>query len=95
LNWCVYIIRCSDDTLYTGITNNLERRLEQHATQRGATYFRGRKPEAIVYVENGHDRSSASKREAEIKKLERAEKVLLITSEMNVVAQTLTRQTDM
>ena len=80
VNWCVYIIRCSDDTLYTGITNNLERRLTQHATQRGAKYFRGRQPEEVVYVENGHDRSSASRREAEIKKLERAEKMLLINS---------------
>jgi putative endonuclease len=87
LNWLVYIIRCSDDTLYTGITNNLERRLTQHASQRGAKYFRGRQPQEVVYVENGHDRSSASRREAEIKKLSRDEKCLLLTSKMNVVAQ--------
>lgn len=89
MNWLVYIIRCSDNTLYTGITNNLERRLSQHATQRGAKYFRGRQPEEIVYVENGHDRSSASRREAEIKRLERTEKMSLISSEMNAVAQPL------
>ena len=79
MNWVVYIIRCSDDTLYTGITNNLERRLSQHATQRGAKYFRGRQPREVVYVEKGHDRSSASKREAEIKKLSRDEKCLLLS----------------
>lgn len=92
MNWFVYIIRCSDGTLYTGITNNLERRLAQHATQRGAKYFRGRQPEEIVYVENGHDRSSASRREAAIKKLERGAKMLLIASEANRAAGLLPRQ---
>lgn len=92
MNWFVYIIRCSDDTLYTGITNNLERRLTQHATQRGAKYFRGRQPEAIVYVENGHDRSSASRREAEIKKLDRGGKLLLIGTASNLAAGLSTRQ---
>lgn len=80
MNWCVYIIRCCDDTLYTGITNNLERRLWQHANQRGAKYFRGRQPKEVVYVETGHDRSSASRREVEIKKLPRCDKQLLIES---------------
>lgn len=86
MNWCVYIIRCSDETLYTGITNDLERRLSQHASQRGAKYFRGRQPREVVYVESGHDRSSASRREAEIKKLSREAKRLLLTSDLNVVA---------
>lgn len=87
MNWLVYIIRCSDDTLYTGITNNLERRVTQHASQRGAKYFRGRQPQEVVYVEDGHDRSSASRREAEIKKLSREEKRLLLDSGTNVVGQ--------
>lgn len=78
MNWLVYIIHCSDNTLYTGITNNLERRIKQHTTQRGAKYFRGRQPESVVYIENGHDRSSASRREAAIKKLSRNEKQQLI-----------------
>ena len=78
MNWLVYIIQCSDNTLYTGITNNLKRRMKQHATHRGAKYFRGRQPKAVVYVENGHDRSSASKREAAIKKLSRDKKQQLI-----------------
>lgn len=86
MNWFVYIILCSDDTLYTGITNDLERRMAQHASQRGAKYFRGRQPQRVVYVEDGHDRSSASRREAEIKKLNRTEKERLLLSELNRAA---------
>lgn len=69
MNWLVYIILCSDGSLYTGITNDLERRLRQHAARRGAKYFRGRAPGPVVYQEHGHDRSSASRREAAIKRL--------------------------
>lgn len=69
LNWSVYMIRCHDDSLYTGISTDVERRFKQHETGVGAKYFRAHKPEQIVYEEMGHDRSSASKREAEIKKL--------------------------
>jgi putative endonuclease len=84
-DWSVYIILCSDGTLYTGISNNLERRMKQHASSQGAKYFRGRDPRELVYVENGHDRSSASQREAEIKKLKRGEKELLLRSKLNQV----------
>ncbi len=83
MNWLVYIIRCSDATLYTGITNDIERRCRQHARQQGAKYFRSRRPVAVVYLEPGHDRSSASRREAVIKKLQRAEKERLIGSSCN------------
>jgi putative endonuclease len=83
MDWQVYIVLCSDETLYTGISNNVARRLEQHAGQGGARYFRGRRPERLVYLENGHTRSSASKREAAIKKLDRAEKLRLIDSQQN------------
>ena len=69
MNWLVYIILCSDGSLYTGITNDLERRLRQHANRQGAKYFRGRQPGPVVYLERGHDRSTASRREAAIKKL--------------------------
>jgi putative endonuclease len=79
------MIRCSDATLYTGITNNLQRRWRQHAGQRGARYFRGRAPVEIVYLEPGHDRRSASRREADIKKLQRAEKEHLIRSQQNLL----------
>lgn len=82
-NWQVYIILCSDNSLYTGISNDVERRFQQHATQRGARYFRGRQPQQLVYLESGHDRSSASRREAAIKKLRRSEKEILITSAQN------------
>ena len=77
-NWSVYIIRCSDNSLYTGITTDPARRFEQHASGRGARYFRGRKPEAMVFCESGFNRSTASCREAQIKSLSRVEKEKLI-----------------
>lgn len=75
--WHVYIILCSDDSLYTGITTDIPRRFQQHAEGRGARYFRGRQPVSVVYREGGHTRSSASQREAEIKSLTRSEKMKL------------------
>lgn len=80
MNWHLYMIRCSDDTLYTGITTDIKRRFDQHASGRGAKYFRGRQPIEIVYEESGHTRSSAARREAEIKMLTRAEKLIFILS---------------
>lgn len=82
-SWFVYIIRCSDDSLYTGITTDLERRFDQHRNDTGAKFFRGRKPVAIVYRENHPDRSSASRREAAIKRLRRADKLQLIESQLS------------
>jgi putative endonuclease len=72
MNWQVYIILCSDSSLYTGITTDLNRRLSQHAAGRGAKYFRGRLPEKVLYLETGHTRSTASRREAAIKMLSHA-----------------------
>ena len=83
MEWCVYIILCSDDSLYTGISTDVEKRLQAHASQRGAKYFRGRQPRRLVYLETGHDRSSASRREMYIKQLGRADKLLLIDSVRN------------
>lgn len=80
------MILCSDNSLYTGISNDVERRMLQHASQRGAKYFRGRQPEQLVYLESGHDRSSASQREAAIKKLRRIDKQRLIQSERNEIS---------
>jgi putative endonuclease len=78
-DWMVYIIRCSDNSLYTGVTTDLERRFQEHLSHpRGAKYFNGRKPMEVVYSEKGHTRSSASQREAAIKKLSRDKKLLLI-----------------
>ncbi len=82
-DWQVYIILCSDESLYTGITNDIERRLCQHAKGQGAKYFRGRQPKQLVYLETGHTRSTASKKEAQIKKLRRAEKNSLVACLVN------------
>ena len=78
MNWQVYIIRCSDNSFYTGITTDCERRFSQHAAGRGARYFRGRQPVQVVYREHDHSRSSAARREAEIKAMNRADKDLLV-----------------
>ena len=82
MNWNVYIIRCSDESLYTGITTDVRRRLEQHAAGTGAKYFRGRRPKMLVYLETGHNRSSASKREIELKRLRRSDKDRLVASQI-------------
>jgi len=84
--WQVYMILCSDNSLYTGISTDADRRFQQHASQRGARYFRGRKPLQLVYLESGHDRSSASRREAAIKQLKRPDKEGLISSEHNEIS---------
>ena len=80
MNWHVYIILCSDDSLYTGITTDVDRRFNQHGSGRGARYFRGRQPRRLVYLESGHTRGSAGRREAEIKCMTRAGKFVLISS---------------
>lgn len=80
-NWVVYILECSDKTLYTGITNNLEKRLEKHNTgSEGAKYTRARRPVKCVYQEEQQNRSEATRREMAIKKLRRVEKLNLIKS---------------
>lgn len=79
-NWFVYIIVTEGERLYTGITNNMERRWQQHVDGKGAKFFRVDKPNFIIFLENGHDRSSASKREANIKLLNREEKLALIAT---------------
>lgn len=81
MNWQVYIILCSDDSLYTGITTDVERRFAQHRGGTGAKYFRGRSPLRLVYLEDGHDRSSASRREVQIKGLRTEDKRRLIASQ--------------
>jgi len=77
-DWIVYILECKDKTLYTGITNNLERRLSQHVTGTGAKYTKGRGPFHVVYTENCKDRSEASRRESEIKQLSKNQKTELL-----------------
>jgi len=74
----VYILECADASLYTGITNNLERRFAQHASGVGSHYTSSKKPVKFVYKEAHPDRSSALKREAEIKRWRREKKLILV-----------------
>jgi putative endonuclease len=79
MNWFVYMIRSDDGSLYTGVTTDVERRFKEHSNgKRGARFFQGRKPLEVVYTESGHTRSTACIREAEIKKLNRLQKVALV-----------------
>jgi predicted GIY-YIG superfamily endonuclease len=78
MSYFVYILRCGDDTLYTGSTDNVERRLAVHQSGKGAKYTRSRHPLTLVYREEVEDKSAALKREAAIKKLTRTQKLNLI-----------------
>lgn len=75
--WVLYILECRDKTLYTGITNDLQKRLEAHRLGTGAKYTRGRSPLILRYTEICKDRAHASCREWEVKQLTKAEKLLL------------------
>lgn len=75
--WCCYLLRCADDTLYCGITNDPEKRLLAHNAGEGAKYTRGRTPVALIYQESCTDKSTALKREIQIKRLSRIEKLAL------------------
>ena len=77
-SWYLYILRCKDNTLYTGITTDVEKRLEAHRSGKGAKYTRGRTPLELVYREACESHSDALKRELEIKALTRQEKEKLI-----------------
>lgn len=81
--WQVYILQCSDNSLYTGYTNNLPNRLKKHNSGRGAAYTRSRLPVKIVYQESHLTKSSAMKREIEIKKWKRVKKLALIKNDKN------------
>ena len=78
MDWVVYILKCGDGTLYTGITNDFSKRLAAHVDGSGAKYTKGRGPFEVLYKEECEDRSMASKREYEIKRLSRDEKLALI-----------------
>lgn len=78
--WSCYILRCADETLYTGITNDLEKRIAAHNEGTASKYTRTRVPVELVFAEDCADRSAASKREMAIKKLTREEKWVLIQS---------------
>lgn len=74
----VYIVKCSDNTLYTGYTNNLNRRIRLHNLGKGAKYTRGRTPVILVYYEEFSTKSEALKREYAIKQMKREEKLILV-----------------
>ncbi len=79
--WSVYILRCADDSLYTGVTTDVNRRLNEHngLVKNGAKYTRNRQPVELVYVEDADSRSAACKRESAIKCLNKSQKEQLIT----------------
>ena len=79
-DWFLYIVKCSDDSLYTGITKDIERRIEEHNSDNilGARYTRPRRPVTLIYREVFLNRAEAAKREYEIKQLSRKEKERLI-----------------
>ena len=78
--WFVYIARCADGTLYTGITTDPARRIAEHNAGSGAKYTAARRPVALVYAEEAADRSAASRRERAIKALPRTEKAALVAA---------------
>lgn len=78
MSWVCYLLECADDTLYCGITNDLEKRFATHNAGEGAKYTRGRTPVKLAYYECCADKSIALKREIEIKGLPRIEKLALV-----------------
>ena len=76
--WFLYILQCRDGSLYTGITTDIQRRVKEHSKGKGSRLLRGKLPVKLVYQEDHPDRSSALKREAQIKKLPREKKLTLI-----------------
>ncbi len=80
-----YIVECADGTLYTGWTNDLEKRLAAHNSGKGAKYTSTRRPVRMVYAEVHEDKRDAQRREYQIKQLPRAKKLLLLTSEENIL----------
>ena len=83
-NWHLYVLRCSDDTLYTGVTTDPQRRLREHnISPRGAKYTRARRPTQMVYCEEHEDRSCAQKAEHKFKKLTREQKEKIVIGGLN------------
>ena len=78
----VYILRCNDDSLYTGWTNNLEKRIKAHSNGKGSKYTKARLPVELVYFEEYEDKIEAMRREYAIKQLKRKEKLMLIKKQI-------------
>jgi len=78
MSWFLYIVRCSNETLYTGITTDIPRRIKEHNSKKGAFYTKNKTPVELVYQEAMANQSEARRREAEIKKLTRTQKLELV-----------------
>jgi len=93
MTWYVYMIRCSDASLYTGVTTDIERRFKEHKeSKKGSKYARAKIPLRVVYEETCASRSLAQKRECVIKKFEKKEKELLVKSQIKVVPKKTRRK---
>ena len=90
--WHIYILRCSDGTLYTGVAKDLGKRVEAHETGNGAKYTRGRLPVKLVYRERRRSKGRALRREAEIKKWSKDRKEALVGKERGVTPQTFVKR---
>lgn len=84
MQWLVYIVECEDGSLYTGSTNDIAKRMEKHRKGTGSKYVKSRTFKRVVYIENCRDKSSAFKREYEIKQLTREEKMRLISKKIQI-----------
>lgn len=82
-NWSIYIIRCADNSLYTGITTDVNRRFSQHEKGSGAKYLKTRRPFVLVFQQTVGDRSQASKLEYAVKQLPKAKKEQIVTGELD------------
>ncbi len=91
MKWLVYILECADRSLYTGITNDMGRRLDEHSRGRGAKYTKHRRPVTVRYAEYQETKSAALKREAAIKALRRNEKLALIACQSSAQLCSTTR----
>ena len=76
--WCLYVVKCRDESLYTGITTDISRRIKEHNSKKGAFYTQNKTPVKLVYQEAMAGQSQARKREAAIKRLTRKEKIELL-----------------
>lgn len=82
MSWYLYVAKCRDESLYTGITTDISRRIKEHNAKKGAFYTKSKTPLKLVYQEVLPNQSEALKREAAIKRLTRKEKLVLITGEL-------------
>lgn len=81
--WFVYVVRCRDGSLYTGISTDVQARVARHNAGSGARYTRARRPVRLLYIERKRNRSNALRREAAIKSLSRAEKLELLGGDLS------------